>query len=69
MAVCYRLEGLEVPDEFDVEASELERPTAQAREVAARLETCAKALRKASEEVGEQPATAATKNGANSHDR
>lgn len=54
-AVRHRLRGQELPDEFDIDESELKRPAVRAREVAARLETAAKALRNASGEVGDQP--------------
>jgi hypothetical protein len=44
-----------LPEELDTGESELPRPAEQARHVAARLETCAGALRNASGEVGGQP--------------
>jgi hypothetical protein len=40
---------------LEIDESELPRPDEQARHIAARLETCAGALRNASGEVGDQP--------------
>lgn len=51
----HRLRRQELPEEVGIDESELERPAVKAREIAARLETCAKALRDASGEVGDQP--------------
>lgn len=53
-AIRYRLRQEELPEELDLDESELPRPDEQARHVAARLETCAGALRNASGEVGDQ---------------
>jgi hypothetical protein len=54
-AVRHRLRQQELPEELDVDESELPRPDEQARHIAARLESCAGALRNASGEVGDQP--------------
>lgn len=54
-AVRHRLRQQELPEELEVDESELPRPGEQARRIAARLETCAGALRNASGEVGDQP--------------
>ena len=54
-AIRHRLRQKELPEELDTGESELPRPAEQARHVAARLETCAGALRNASGEVGDQP--------------
>lgn len=60
-AIRHRLRQEELPEEkkpledLDIDESELPRPDEQARHVAARLETCAGALRNASGEVGDQP--------------
>jgi len=54
-AVRHRLRQQELPEELDIDESELPRPDEQARHIAARLETCAGALRNASGEVGDQP--------------
>ncbi|MFB6273499.1 MAG: hypothetical protein ABEL51_11455 [Salinibacter sp.] len=54
-AARHRLRGQELPEELGVDESELERPAVRAREVAARLETCAKVLRNASGEMRDQP--------------
>jgi hypothetical protein len=54
-AVRHRLRQQELPEEIDIDESELPRPDEQARHIAARLETCAGALRNASGEVGDQP--------------
>ena len=54
-AIRHRLRQQELPEELDIDESELPRPDEQARHVAARLETCAGALRNASGEVGGQP--------------
>jgi hypothetical protein len=54
-AIRHRLRQEELPEELDVDESELPRPDEQARHVAARLEECAGALRNASGEVGDQP--------------
>ncbi len=54
-AIRHRLRQEELPEELDVDESELPRPGEQARHIAARLETCAGALRNASGEVGDQP--------------
>ena len=54
-AVWHRLRQQELPEELEVDESELPRPGEQARRIAARLETCAGALRNASGEVGDQP--------------
>jgi hypothetical protein len=52
-AVRHRLRQQELPEEIDIDESELPRPDEQARHIAARLETCAGALRNASGEVGD----------------
>ena len=54
-AIRHRLRQQELPEELDIDESELPRPDEQARHVAARLETCGGALRNASGEVGGQP--------------
>lgn len=54
-AVRHRLRQQELPEELSVDESELPRPDEQARHIAARLETCAGALRNASGEEGDQP--------------
>ena len=54
-AIRHRLRQEELPEELSVDESELPRPGEQALHVAARLETCAGALRNASGEVGDQP--------------
>mgnify|MGYP000609642130 CR=1 FL=1 len=54
-AIRHRLRQKELPEELDIDESDLPRPGEQARHVAARLETCAGALRNASGEVGDQP--------------
>jgi len=54
-AIRHRLRQEELPEELDIDESELPRPGEQARHIAARLETCAGALRNASGEVGDQP--------------
>ena len=54
-AVRHRLRQQELPEELSVGESELPRPDEQARHIAARLETCAGALRNASGETGDQP--------------
>jgi len=54
-AIRHRLRQEELPEDLDIDESELPRPDEQARHVAARLETCAGALRNASGEVGDQP--------------
>lgn len=54
-AVRHRLRQQELPEELSVDESDLPRPDEQARHIAARLETCAGALRNASGEVGDQP--------------
>jgi uncharacterized membrane protein YccC len=54
-AIRHRLRQEELPEELDTDESELPRPAEQARHIAARLETCAGALRNASGEVGDQP--------------
>jgi hypothetical protein len=54
-AVRHRLRQQELPEEIDIDESELPRPDEQARHIAARLETYAGALRNASGEVGDQP--------------
>lgn len=54
-AVRHRLRQQKLPEELSVDESELPRPDEQARHIAARLETCAGALRNASGEVGDQP--------------
>ncbi len=54
-AVRHRLRQQELPEELDIDESELPRPDEQARHVAARLEECASALRNASGEMGDQP--------------
>lgn len=54
-AVRHRLRQKELPEELDVDGSELPRPAQQARHNAAHLETCAGVLRNASGEVGGQP--------------
>jgi hypothetical protein len=54
-AIRHRLRQKELPEELDTDESELPRPAEQARHVAARLETCAGALRNASGEVADQP--------------
>jgi hypothetical protein len=54
-AVRHRLRREELPEELDIDESELPRPDEQARHIAARLEECAGALRNASGEVGDQP--------------
>lgn len=54
-AVRHRLRQQEMPEELDVDESELPRPDEQARHIAARLEECAGALRNVSGEVGDQP--------------
>ncbi len=54
-AVRHRLRQEKLPEELEVDESELPRPDEQARHIAARLETCAGALRNASGEVGDQP--------------
>lgn len=54
-AVRHRLRQQELPEDLDIDESELPRPDEQARHIAARLETCAGALRNASGEVGDQP--------------
>ena len=54
-AVRHRLRQKELPEELDLDESELPRPAEQARHIAARLESCAGALRNASGEVGGQP--------------
>ena len=54
-AIRHRLRQEELPEELDIDESELPRPDEQARHIAARLEECAGALRNASGEVGNQP--------------
>ncbi|MCS4122830.1 hypothetical protein [Salinibacter ruber] len=54
-AVRHRLRQKELPEELEIDEAELPRPDEQARHIAARLETCAGALRNASGEVGDQP--------------
>ena len=54
-AVRHRLRQKELPEELDLDESELPRPAEQARHIAARLESCAGALRNASGELGGQP--------------
>jgi len=54
-AVRHRLRQQELPEELEIDESELPRPDEQARHIAARLEECAGALRNASGEVGDQP--------------
>lgn len=54
-AIRHRLRQKELPEELDIDESDLPRPDEQARHIAARLETCAGALRNASGEVGDQP--------------
>ena len=54
-AIRHRLRQKEMPDELDVDESDLPRPAEQARHIAARLESCAGALRNASGEIGDQP--------------
>ena len=54
-AVRHRLRQQELPEELDVDESELPRPAEQARHIAARLEECAGALRNASGEAGDRP--------------
>ena len=54
-AVRHRLRQQELPEELDVDESELSRPAEQARHIAARLEECAGALRNASGEAGDRP--------------
>jgi len=54
-AVRHRLHRKELPEELDPDESELPRPAEQARPIAARLESCAGALRNTSGEVGGQP--------------
>lgn len=54
-AVHHRLRQEELPEELEIDESELLRPAQQARHIAARLETCAGALRNASGEMGDQP--------------
>ena len=54
-AIRHRLRQEELPEELEIDESELPRPDEQARHVAARLEECAGALRNASGEVGDQP--------------
>lgn len=54
-AIRHRLRQQELPEELDTDESELPRPAEQARHVAARLETCAGALRNAGRKVGDQP--------------
>jgi len=54
-AVRHRLRQKEMPEELDTGESELPRPADQARHIAARLESCAGALRNASGESGDQP--------------
>ncbi len=54
-AIQHRLRQKEMPEELDLDESELPRPAEQARPIAARLESCVGALRNASGEVGGQP--------------
>jgi len=54
-AIRHRLRREELPEELDIDESQLPRPTEQARHIAARLEECAGALRNVSGEVGSQP--------------
>jgi hypothetical protein len=54
-AIRHWLRQKELPEELDIDELELPRPAEQARHIAARLETCAGALRNASGEVGDQP--------------
>lgn len=54
-AIRHRLRQKELPEEHSVDESDLPRPGEQARHVAARLETCAGALRNTGGEVGDQP--------------
>ncbi len=54
-AVRHRLRQKELPEELEIDESELPRPDEQARHTAARLETCAGALRNAGGEIGDQP--------------
>lgn len=54
-AVRHRLLQQELPEELEIDESEFPRPAEQARHIAARLESCAGALRNASGEVGDQP--------------
>lgn len=53
-AIRHRLRQQELPEELDIDESELPRPDEQARHIAARLEGCAGTLRNASGEVGDQ---------------
>lgn len=52
-AVRHRLRQEELPEDLDIDESELPRPAEQALHVAARLESCAGALRSASGETGD----------------
>lgn len=54
-AVRHRLRQQELPEDLEIDESELPRPAEQARHIAARLEECAGALWNASGEVGDQP--------------
>lgn len=54
-AVRHCISREELPEVLEVDESELPRPDEQARHIAARLETCAGALRNASGMVGNQP--------------
>jgi hypothetical protein len=54
-AVRHWLRRQELPEDLNIDESELPRPAEQARHIAAQLEECAGALRNASGEVGDQP--------------
>ena len=54
-AIRHRLRQKELPEELEIDEAELPRPDEQARHIAARLETCAGALRNADVESGRQP--------------
>ena len=54
-AIQHRLRQQELPEDLNIDESELPRPKEQARHIAARLEECAGALRNASGEVGDRP--------------
>jgi hypothetical protein len=54
-AIRHRLRQKELPEELDIDESALPGPAEQARHIAARLETCAGALRHACGEVGDEP--------------
>ncbi|WP_158705209.1 hypothetical protein [Salinibacter altiplanensis] len=53
-AIRHRLRQEELPEELDIDESELPQPDEQVRHVAVRLETCAGALGNASGEVRNQ---------------